>query len=203
MSRRAAALLLIAMVATVGGLMLLTHQPRSAPPVRRRSPLPFLRVSPATVGAVTPLPGGQTAPQEAVRVTLFFPDAAQGKLHPEERDIPKPASPGAFVRVLFGELAEGPTRPELIKVIPPRIQLRNGFLMPGGLAILDLAVDSSLSFGSAEELSIVASLVNTVLQNVANTERVRILVNGEPAESLGGHLDLTRPLTFVRSELAP
>jgi hypothetical protein len=68
--------------------------------------------------------------------------------------------------------------------------------------VLDLAVDASLSFGSAEELSIVATLVDTVLQNVANTRRVRILVNGEPVESLGGHVDLTRPLSFVRSELA-
>jgi hypothetical protein len=74
--------------------------------------------------------------------------------------------------------------------------------MPGGLVVLDLAVDSSLSFGSAEELSIVASLVDTVLQNVASTERVRILVNGEPAESLGGHVDLTQPLAFIRTELA-
>ena len=46
--------------------------------------------------------------------------------------------------------------------------------------MLDLAVDSGLSFGSAEELTIVASLVDTVLQNVADTTRVRILVNGEP-----------------------
>jgi hypothetical protein len=41
-----------------------------------------------------------------------------------------------------------------------------------------------------------------VLQNVANTQHVRILVNGEPAESLGGHVDLTRPLSFIKSEVA-
>jgi len=26
--------------------------------------------------------------------------------------------------------------------------------------------------------------------------------NGEPAESLGGHVDLTRPLSFIKSEVA-
>jgi spore germination protein GerM len=201
MSRRAAAILLLAMVASVGGLLLLIRRPSPAPAGPRR--LPYLRVSPATAGAVTPLPGGGTAARETVRVTLFFADGAQGKLRPEERDIAKPASPGAFLRALFDELARGPLRSELIRVIPQRIQLRNGFLMPGGSVVLDLSVDSSLSFGSAEELAIVASLVDTVLQNVANTERVQILVNGEPAESLGGHVDLTRPLVFVRSELAP
>jgi hypothetical protein len=75
--------------------------------------------------------------------------------------------------------------------------------MPSGEVVLDIAVDSSLSFGSAEELSIVSSLVDTTLQNVANTQSVRILVNGEPAESLGGHVDLTRPMGFIRDELAP
>jgi spore germination protein GerM len=200
MSRRAAAILLLAMGAAVVALIYLTRSPAAAS--RSRRSLPFLRVTPALSGAAAPAPSGTAVPVETVRVTLFFADAAQGKLHPEERDVPKPAGPGAYLRTLFEELARGPSRPGLVGVIPPRIQLRNGFLLPNGEVVLDLAVDASLSFGSAEELSIVASLVDTALQNVANTKRVRILVNGEPVESLGGHVDLTRPLSFVRSELA-
>lgn len=200
MSRRAAAILLLAMGAAVGALLYLTRSPSSTSRARRS--LPFLRVTPAVSGAAAPAPSGTAVPVETVRVTLFFADAAQGKLHPEERDIPKPSGPGAYLRALFEELARGPSRPGLVGVIPPRIQLRNGFLLGNGEVVLDLAVDASLSFGSAEELSIVASLVDTTLQNVANTKRVRILVNGEPVESLGGHVDLTRPLTFFRNELA-
>jgi hypothetical protein len=63
-------------------------------------------------------------------------------------------------------------------------------------------VDAGLSFGADEELTIVASVVDTVLQNVAETRTVRLLVNGEPAETLGGHVDLTRPLLYLRAELA-
>jgi spore germination protein GerM len=200
MSRRAAALLLVAMAVAVGALLLVNRPSSSAPRFRR--PLAFLRVTPA-IGALTPVPGNRMTPTESVRVTLFFADSAEGKLHPEERDIPKPAGAGAYLRALFEELARGPARPGLIGVIPQRIQLRNGFLMPAGEVVLDLSVDSSLSFGSEEELSIVAALVDTTLQNVANTQRVRVLVNGEPAESLGGHVDLTRPLGFLRDQLAP
>ena len=200
MSRRAAAVILLVMAAAVGGLLMLNRPSSSNPRFRRR--LPFLRVTPAATSG-TPRPGSPALPVETVRITLFFSDSNEGKLHPEERDIPKPAEPGAFLRALFEELARGPTRRGLIGVLPPRIQLRNGFLMPSGEVVLDLAVDSSLSFGSAEELSIVSSLVDTTLQNVANTERVRILINGEPAESLGGHVDLTRPMGFLRDELAP
>ena len=90
----------------------------------------------------------------------------------------------------------------LQKLLPPKIQLRNAFLLPEGLVVLDLAVDAGLAFGSEEELTIVAALVDTVLQNVADTTRVRILVNGEPAETLGGHVDLTRPLAYLREEVA-
>jgi spore germination protein GerM len=91
----------------------------------------------------------------------------------------------------------------LVAPLPEKIQLRNAFLLPRGVAVLDLAVDSGLSFGSSEEISIVASLVDTTLQNVADTNRVRILVNGEPAETLGGHVDLTHPLLYLRNEVAP
>ena len=87
--------------------------------------------------------------------------------------------------------------------IPDKMHLRNAFLLPERQAVLDLAVDSGLAFGSDEELAIVASLVDTTLQNVAETSRVRILVNGEPAETLGGHVDLTRPLLFIRSIVEP
>ena len=154
--------------------------------------------TPTGTTATTPLPAVET-----VRVTLFFPDQTGAQLYPEERDLPKPAGGAAFLRALFEALQKGPTREGLISALPPKMQLRNAFLLHDGEAVLDLAVDSGLTFGSSEELLIVAALVDTVLQNVADTSRVRILVNGEPAETLGGHVDLTRPLLFIRSVVAP
>jgi len=200
MTRRGAAILLAALAAAVGVLLFVSHQGASGGP--RRSRL-FLRVTPAPPAA-TPAAGiaGPTA-APTVRVTLFFPGAEDGKLHAEERDIAKPAGAGAYLKAIFAELKRGPQRPGLLPALPERIQLRNAFALPQGLVMVDLAVDSGLSFGSEEELSIVASLVDTILQNVAETNRVGILVNGEPAETLGGHVDLTRPLLYLRDEVAP
>jgi spore germination protein GerM len=167
-------------------------------------PRPFLRVTPAVPAPVTPEPGATAPPAvETVRVTLYFPDQHGMLLFPEERDLPKPSAGPAFLKALFDELQKGPTREGLIAAIPDKMHLRNAFLLPEGEAVVDLAVDSGLTFGSEEELTIVASIVDTILQNVANTTRVRILVNGEPAETLGGHVDLTRPLLFIRSIVAP
>jgi germination protein M len=198
MTRRAAAILLCALAAAVAGLLLLN---RSGAPVRK--PLRLFRVSPVAP-AETPPPGSAApTPVQTVRVTLFFPNGTDGKLQPEERDIPRPTGGGPYLKALFEELHKGPRRQELLPALPAKMALRNAFLIPEGTAVLDLAVDSGLAFGSDEELTIVASLVDTTLQNVADTTRVRILVNGEPAETLGGHVDLTRPLLYLRDELEP
>jgi len=200
MSRRAAAILLAALAAAVAAL-LLVHR-ADLPGLSRRVPRRFLRVTPLP----PPPPPAAGTPAvtavESVRVTLFFPDAA-GMLHTEERDIPRPTAGSAYLRALFSELQKGPTGEGLVSPLPPKIQLRNAFLLREGEAVLDLAVDQGLAFGSDEELAIVGSLVDTTLQNVADTSRVRILVNGEPAETLGGHVDLTRPLLFMKHVVAP
>ncbi len=204
MTRRAAAILLGVLAVAVAALLWLSRPDSSSG--RRRFRL-FLRVTPVPAPAVssaTPNPGIPAPPSaQTVRVTLFFPASEDGKLRAEERDIAKPSGGNAFLKSLFSELKRGPQRTGLIAPLPEKIQLRNAFLLSNGLAVLDLAVDSGLSFGSDEELTIVAALVDTTLQNVADTNRVRILVNGEPAETLGGHVDLTRPLLYLRNEVAP
>jgi hypothetical protein len=197
MSRRAAAILLAVLAAAVAALILANRGDLSR--FSKRVPRPFLRVTPAAPPLVTAAAGATPVPAaETVRVTLYFPDQHGMLLHTEERDIPKPTAGAAFLQALFAELQRGPTREGLLPVIPPKMQLRNAFLLPEGEAVLDLALDSALTFGSDEELTIVGALVDTTLHNVAETSRVRILVNGEPAETLGGHVDLTRPLLFLR-----
>jgi len=202
MTRRAAAILLLVLAAAVVATVLLTR-PRVAATGKRRG-LSFLRVTPAPA-PVSPAAAGTPAvtPVQTVRVTIFFPGKDDEKLHAEERDIPKPAGPSAYLKALFAELKRGPTREALVAALPGKIALRGAYLPADGVAVLDLAMDPSPSYGSSEEVTIVAALVDTVLQNVAGTTRVRLLVNGEPAETLGGHVDLTRPLLYFRNEVAP
>jgi hypothetical protein len=203
MTRRAAAILLLILAAAVVATVLLTR-PRVAATGKRRG-LSFLRVTPAPAAVVSPAAAGTPAitAVQTVRVTIFFPGKDDEKLHAEERDIAKPAGASAYLKALFAELKRGPTREALVAALPGKIALRGAYLPADGVAVLDLAMDPPPSLGSSEEVTIVAALVDTVLQNVAGTTRVRLLVNGEPAETLGGHVDLTRPLLYFRNEVAP
>src|SRR5258707_197488 len=112
----------------------------------------------------------------------------------------RPAVASAYLKALVAELKRGPTREGLVAALPVKLALRGAYLPADGVAVLDLAIDPAPSLGSSEEVTIVAALVDTVLQNVAGTTRVRLLVNGEPAETVGGHVDLTRPLLYFRNE---
>ena len=44
--------------------------------------------------------------------------------------------------------------------------------------------------------------MNTLLQNIAGTDRVQILVNGNPVETFAGHVDISRPLPAMKDEVA-
>lgn len=202
MTRRAAAILLLILGAAVVATVLLTG-PRVTATGKRRG-LSFLRVTPAPA-VVSPAAAGTpgVTPVQTVRISVFFPRKEDEKLQAEERDIAKPAGASAFLKALFAELKRGPTREGFVAALPPKLELRSAYLLADGVAVLDLGIDPAPSLGSSEEVTIVAALVDTVLQNVAGTTRVRLLVNGEPAETLGGHVDLTRPLLYFRNEVAP
>jgi hypothetical protein len=73
--------------------------------------------------------------------------------------------------------------------------------VPGnGEVVVDVNLDPAWAraAGSDEELAAVGAIVDTLLQNLARTDRVRILVNGNPVETFAGHVDLSRPLPAMR-----
>ena len=74
------------------------------------------------------------------------------------------------------------------------VGLRELYLDPAGTAYLDLASRQKEGIRSSawEELLAVQALVNTVMQNVEEIKQVRILIDGKPAQTLSGHIDLTR-----------
>jgi spore germination protein GerM len=57
--------------------------------------------------------------------------------------------------------------------------------------------------GSASEMATVYSLTNTLIANIPDIKKVRILIEGNEQESLKGHIDIRNPFSFNREFIAP
>ncbi|MBO8141771.1 MAG: GerMN domain-containing protein [Firmicutes bacterium] len=127
-----------------------------------------------------------------VAVQLYFADSDALYLVPEVRWMPaRDVDP---VSVLV-ELGRGPASPELAPTIPRGARPRS-VTVRGGVAWVDYTAElrERHSGGSTGEILTVYSIVSTLVQ-FPEIEAVQILLEGQPVETLVGHLDLSRPLT--------
>ena len=136
---------------------------------------------------------GETDKQE---VHLYFTDAKQPFLIAETRVMVNPGDPAAFSRQLIEELINGSVRGNLA-TIPKGTQLRSFFLPGDGMAVVDFSTHFRENHpGSCrlEQLTLF-SVVNSLILNVSEIDRVKILIDGAEAQTLAGHLPLEFPLT--------
>jgi len=129
-------------------------------------------------------------------VTLFF-EGPDMLLVREIRNVALPENPAGALSIVARELLKGSSNAGVPKIFPPDTAVRATFLLPDGTAFVDLGgptLAQGWGTGSHEELMAVYSVVQTVTTNFPEAKRVRILVNDEPAETLAGHVNLSRAL---------
>jgi spore germination protein GerM len=87
-------------------------------------------------------------------------------------------------------------RSPYISVIPEGTRLRAFYVTDRGDAFVDLSPEVTARHpgGSTAELLTVYALVNSVTANLPTVRRVQILVDGQEADTLAGHIDLRSPL---------
>ncbi len=197
MTKKTVWILIAGATAAVALLYYAVRNPGSIRLARRAGPVVRAREN-----APLKLPARLTVPPpaEKIRVTLFFPMRDDGLLRPEERDVEKPVDAAGFARELMREEIAGPKDPSLVAALPEKFSLRNVFIPGNGQIVADFNVDPAWAraAGSDDELAAVGAIVDTLLQNLAQTDSVRILVNGNPVETLAGHIDVSRPLPAMR-----
>ena len=130
-------------------------------------------------------------------ISLFFARAdGQGFLR-ETRTIAVARRRDVEVEIVIAELLAGPESNAGLHVFPEGSRLRHAFYDEDQrLLYLDFndALVARLNPGSAIELAVMGSLMRTLAVDFPEIQRVQILVDGLEVETLGGHLDLTRPL---------
>jgi len=133
----------------------------------------------------------------AVRpVTLFF-EGPEMLLVRETRNVALPENPAGALSVVARELIKGSSNAGVPPIFPRDTVVRATFLLPDGTAFVDLGgntLTQGWGTGSHEELMAIYSIVQTVTTNFPDAKRVRILINDEPAETLAGHVNLSRAL---------
>jgi len=138
-------------------------------------------------------------------VKLYF-ESPELLLVPETRNLALPANPAGALSVTMRELFKGSANAAVPRPFPADTVVRAAYLLPDGTAFVDLGgatLTQGWGTGSHEELMAVYSVVQTVTANFPEARKVQILVNGEPADTLAGHIDLGRPLTPLASVLDP
>lgn len=145
----------------------------------------------------------ETAPRRSVR--LFFPSSQRdGLLEPEEREIHSSERPAVEAKQIVAELIAG-SKAGRLPALPATTQLRELFVTADGLAVVDVTKEASGSHpgGLTYEVASIYAVVNSLTQNVQGIDRVQILIEGMEAETLAGHIDMSRPfredLTLISS----
>lgn len=130
------------------------------------------------------------------QVRLYY-ESPRMLLAAEGRSIALPESPAAAMPVVVRELMKGPANATLGRLFPEDTVVRATYLLPGGTVIVDLGgstLTQGWGTGSHQELLALYSLVQTLTANFGEARRVRVLINGTPAETLAGHISLAKSL---------
>jgi len=131
-----------------------------------------------------------------LKVRIFYPSATRPGLVGEEHEIFMTTAPGDRAKQILADLISGPEGKGALRALPPGTRLRQVYVLEHGTAYLDFSADLArgMNGGSTEEICTVYAIVNSVALNVPEIRRVGILIEGQPIETLNGHLDLRRPL---------
>lgn len=136
------------------------------------------------------------------RQVRFYFERADSLLAPEVRTMTLPENPAASLTPVMREFLKGPATPDAARPFPPDSVIRGAYVLPDGTAIVDIGgatLANGWTTGSHAELMGAQAIVQTVIANVPQVKRVRIVVNGQPGETLAGHIRIDRPLTPIAS----
>jgi spore germination protein GerM len=127
---------------------------------------------------------------------LYFADAQNAFLIGEPKKLLPDNDPATHCRLLLEGLIQGPGGGGLIRTIPEGTRLRAVYVTSDETAYVDFTEEicTGHSGGVRSERMTVYSIVNTLVLNVSGVEQVKILIAGQEAETLAGHLDIRLPL---------
>jgi len=126
---------------------------------------------------------------------LYFADRDNYYLMSEQRSVSHTEDSVDYARSIVEALIKGPLN-SLVRTIAADTKLRAIYIIPDGDCYVDLsqAVGKDHTGGCNSELLTIYSVVNSLILNVPEIKRVKLLVEGKEVQTLAGHIDLEFPL---------
>jgi hypothetical protein len=132
---------------------------------------------------------------ESFIVHIYFSDRKNTYLIAESRHILDPDDPIALGTQIIHALLKGPQK-NLERTIPEQTRLKAFYIAPNSVAFVDLSGEARKNHpgGANSELLTIYSIVNSLILNIPEIEAVKLLIDGQEAPTLAGHIDLRLPL---------
>lgn len=155
----------------------------------------LVQPSPINYGMVSMLPSGRIqTPSPDLQLQIYY--IAGGRaLAPETRRLRKPATENERLRLITQELMQPPAGKLLENPLPGGTTIRGAYLL-NNIAYVDLSIEFTKVDRPTplrERLAIYA-LVNSIMLNNRSIQGVQIMIDGRPAATAWGWIDLTSPL---------
>lgn len=150
-------------------------------------------------------PPVSTATDVTQMAQMYWASVTQpGTLEATPVQLKLSAGPVERGRQLLDALISGPTDPHQ-RTLPPGARLLEFYLLPEGIAVADFSSDltTELPSGIQSEQMAVESIADTLAANIPNLRRLKILIDGQEAQTLAGHIDLTGYFVLQPPALGP
>lgn len=126
-------------------------------------------------------------------VYLYYADSRHRFLKGEARRLPPEDNPTSYCRMLVEALTKGPTG-DLIKTVPDGARVLAVYVTTDKTAWIDLSREVSAGPGGIRsEIMALYAIVNTVVLNMPEVDQVKLMIEGQEAETLSGHIDIRFP----------
>ncbi len=138
-------------------------------------------------------PPVSTPSDQPVTARMFWASTSvPGTLEETDVQLKLSADPGERGKQLLAALVAGPGDPAK-RTLPPEATPLEFYLLPGGVAVADFssALSIDMPSGIQSEQLAVESIADTLAANIPNLQRLKILIDGQEAKTLAGHIDLT------------
>ncbi len=147
------------------------------------------------------LPDENTEEDRIRSVEVYYRHPFIEGIVPVKKEIFKTSNKADLIKQVIDHLTIPPDPEEGFTLWPENTHVREVYTLPDGTVVVDFdgRFIESIRVSVWDEDFMITSLVNSIVENFPEYDKVRILVHGSVQETLLGHIDIEFPLVHRNS----